>query len=942
LLAAKLPEHMVPAYFFVLDALPRTANGKLDRKALPVLDQLRPDLEQAFVAPRNATEEKVASVWAEVLKLKLVGVHDNFFDLGGHSLLGTQVISRLCKLFQTQLQLRWLFQFPTVASLAEKIETITSIKIADEELVLEPISRNQRLPLSYAQQRLWFLTQLQPESTFYNVATAMRIRGPLNSVALAEALDTLIMRHESLRTVFPVVEDEPMQFILENPVNALSIVELDHAVAQDLKNEGRHLLRREAEQPFDLAEGPLFKATLVRLNSIDHVFLINLHHIVSDGWSMAIIFRDLGRLYDAYCQNRPSTLPELKVQYADYAVWQKKYLNAQRLEALVSFWKSYLAGAPLILELPTDKQRPETQTYSGADLPVKFSRDVTSALKKLSQGQGVTMFMTLMAAFQLFVSRCTGRDDIVVGTDLANRNRVELEQLVGFFVNLLPVRLNLAGDPTFVELLERAAKSILGVYAHQDLPFEKLVEELKPERDLKRNPVVQILFVMQNTEQRALQLAGLSVEPFRLGNASSRFDLALFMSERDNGLEGLWRYNSDLFGPNTIAKLAATFDALLTSIAANPLARITTLAMESNSERAPKETETPESKVRPFKAARRKAVDLAQVRTVKSGYLASGVRLPLVITPEMEEVDLIEWSAQNRESIEAKLVDHGAILFRGFNLNSVSQFESFAKAVCPDLFGEYGDLPREEMGGKVYGSTPYPSDETILFHNESSHMHRWPMLIWFYCVKPSEMGGETPIVDCRKIYQAIEPGLRQKFAELGLMYVRNFTPGLDVSWQNFFHTDERSVVEDYCKQASIDFEWTGDGGLRTRQVCPAIVKHPQTGQMVFFNQLQLHHVSCLTPAVRESLASMMPEKDFPRNVYYGDGSKIEDSVVDELLNLYRQFAVTFSWQQHDVIMLNNMLVAHSRNPYVGERKIVVALGDIVSSEEIERRELVHH
>jgi alpha-ketoglutarate-dependent taurine dioxygenase len=503
----------------------------------------------------------------------------------------------------------------------------------------------------------------------------------------------------------------------------------------------------------------------------------------------------------------------------------------------------------------------------------------------------------------------------------------------------LPVRLNLGGDPTFLELLQRAATSMLGMYAHQDLPFEKLVEELKPERDLKRNPVVQILFVMQNTEQRVLRLPGLSVEPFKLGNASSRFDLALFMNERENGLEGLWRYNSDLFAPVTISKLAAIFEALLISIAANPLARVNSLAMESSPESESKKTETPASKDRRDRGARRRVVDLAQVRAVTTSYLAPEARLPLVITPGTEDVDLIEWSAQNRGSIEAKLLDHGAILFRGFNLNSVSQFESFAKAICPDLFGEYGDLPREDLGGKVYGSTPYPADETILFHNESSHMHRWPMLIWFYCVKPAKRGGETPIVDCRKIYQSLDPDLRIKFAELGLMYVRNFTPGLDVSWQDFFHTSERSVVENYCKHASIEFEWKSDGGLRTRQVCPAVVEHPQTGEMVFFNQLQLHHVACLSTGVRDSLLSMMTEEDLPRNVYYGDGSRIDDSVMEEILTLYRRLAISFPWKEHDVIMLNNMLVAHARNPYVGARKILVALGNLVNKNQGDQRVL---
>jgi ubiquinone/menaquinone biosynthesis C-methylase UbiE/alpha-ketoglutarate-dependent taurine dioxygenase/acyl carrier protein len=927
-LAVKLPEHMVPSHFLILDALPRTSNGKLDRKALPSPDHLRSDLKQVFVAPRNATEEKVASVWAEVLKLKMVGIHDNFFDLGGHSLLGTQVIARLSKLFETPLQLRWLFQFPTVASLAAKIQTVNAAGTDDEEPALEPFPRNQSLPLSFAQQRLWFLTQLQPDSTFYNVATGMRIHGPLNSTALAAAIDLLIMRHESLRTVFRVVDDEPVQFIMDKPGNFSSFIDLSQTVGVDLESEARDLLRREAEQPFDLSKGPLFKATLVRLSDVDHVLLIKLHHIVSDGWSTSIIFRDLEKLYDACCQKRPSALPQLMVQYADYAVWQRKYLNDRRLENLISFWKNYLAGAPLVLELPTDRKRPSTQTYRGADLSVKFPGRLSSALSKLSQSQGVTLFMTLVTAFQLFLSHCTGRDDIVIGTDIANRNRVELEQLVGFFVNLLPVRITLSGDPTFVELLERAAKSILSVYAHQDLPFEKLVEELKPERDLKRNPIVQILFVMQNTEERGLRLAGASVEPFKVVDASSRFDLALFVSERENGLEGLWRYNADLFDPATISEVAERFEALLTNIVASPNARVSTLAMDSDTESKPNG-----SKVRQFRSTRRRAVDLAQLRTIKTDFIGSA-SMPLVVTPDAPDIDLSEWARKNPEFIQSKLLEHGALLFRGFDVNSARDFESFASATCPDLFGDYGDLPREEVGGKVYGSTPYPADERILFHNESSHMHRWPMLIWFYCVKAGEQGGESPIVDCREVYRNLEPSIRERFERKGLMYVRNFTDRLDVSWERFFQTDDRSKVEEYCRKAGIDFQWTDENGLRIRQRSPAVVKHPQTGEFVFFNQIQLHHVSCLPPSVQDSLRSIVDEQNFPRNVYYGDGSPIEDSVVRYITDLYDRLAISFEWQEHDVLMLNNMLVAHSRNPFSGQRKIVVALGSMVNQTEV--------
>jgi alpha-ketoglutarate-dependent taurine dioxygenase len=584
--------------------------------------------------------------------------------------------------------------------------------------------------------------------------------------------------------------------------------------------------------------------------------------------------------------------------------------------------------------LPLDKPRPASQTFTGADLPVTFSHELSAAIHELSQRYGATPFMTMMAAFQLFLSSVTGRDDVLTGTDVANRNRVELEQLVGFFVNLLPVRIDLTGDPTFVELLARAARSILEVYAHQELPFEKLVEELKPERDLRRNPIVQVLFVMQNTEQRALRLSGTTVEPFRLSNASSRFDLALFVSEKENGLHGLWRYNPDLFASTTVSRFAAQFEALLTRIVAAPHSRVRTLTLDAGVESKTKQMPPSETPVNQFRKTRRRAVDLSQFRTIKTEFLESNETLPLVISPDAEEVDLVEWARTNQEFIDTNLLKHGALLFRGFSVGSAIEFEEFAKSNCSDLFGDYGDLPREEEGGKVYASTPYPPEERILFHNESSHMHRWPMLIWFYCIKAAERGGETPIVDCRQVYQRLDPTIRDRFERKGLMYVRNFTDKLDVSWSNFFQTDDRSAVEEYCRSAGIDFEWKEENGLRIRQLCPAVVAHPQTGEMVFFNQIQLHHISCLPAMVQDSLRSMLDEKDFPRNVYYGDGAPIEDSVVETIKDLYDSLAISFRWQESDVLMLNNMLVAHSRNAFSGSRKIVVALGSMVNQRDI--------
>ena len=899
-LAVRLPEPMIPSHFVILDALPRTANGKLDRKALPTPHHVRPDLEEMFVGPRTAFEEQVAAVWAEVLKLKAVGVHDNFFELGGHSLLGTQVISRLCRLFQRTLPLRWLFQFPTVASLAQQIELASAADATDDAVALTTVPRDRPLPLSFAQERLWFLTQLRPDSSFYNVALGMRIRGPLNEEALAAAVDALIMRHESLRTVFPVVDDEPMQSILDGPGNAFASFDLSHTQEADREGIARDRLRHRAEQPFDLAKGPLFRTTLASLSDLEHLFVIEWHHIVNDGWSTAVIFRDLEELYDAHCQRRASRLPALTVQYADYAVWQKRSLTGQRLETLTTFWKRYLAGAPLVLELPTDRARPSVQTYRGADVPVAFSGRLSSALRSLSQEQGVTLFMTLMAAFQVLLSRRTGRDDLVVGTDIANRNRVELESIVGFFVNLLPVRIPLSGDPTFRELLERAATSILAVYAHQDLPFEKMVELLRPERDLKRNPVVQVLFVMQNTEQRALRLPGTAVAPFTLSSTSSRFDLALFVSERENGLEGLWRYNADLFAPATIAALAAGFEDLLTSVVANPDARLSALTASARVAGPPREMPRTRASIRESRPARRRAVDLTEFSAIRTDLLASGVALPLVVRPVAPDVDLVEWAGRNREFVDAKLLERGAVLFRGFSVASAAEFERVARATCPGVLAHRG----------------HPSQ--VPFHNEAAHLGRWPMRMWLYCAELPAPGGESSIVDGRDVYKAIDPDIRDRFETTGVMYVRTFTDRAEDSWRAFFHTDDRFKVEHYCRGGAIEFQWQEDGGLQIRRAAPAVATHPQTGERVFFNEIQLPHA-----------ARSVRHVDVQGQLYYGDGTPIDDEVIRHISEACDARATTFAWQEHDVLMLDNMLVRHARNPFAGERTILVALGSMV-------------
>ena len=933
-LKQKLPDYMVPSAFVMLDSLPLTPNGKVDCRALPAPDRTRLGSEKTFTPPQTPVEEVLAGIWAQVLDIEPVGIHDNFFELGGHSLLATQVIYRVRSTLQVELPLRCLFESPTVAGLAESIETTMKAGQGLKVPPIVPVPRDGHLPLSFAQERLWLMERLEPNNSAYNVPAALRFIGSLNIAALEQSLNEIVRRHEVLRTTFTVVDGQPIQAIAPSLTLKIPVVDLQALPEAEREAEVLKLAQQDAQLPFDLAREPLLRVTLLKLGVSEHIVILTMHHIVSDAWSDSVFIRELTALYEAFSIGKSSPLPELAIQYADFAHWQRQWLQGKVLETLLSYWQQQLAGAPTTLDLKNIASNPplSTSKQEGTAQSFLLSANLAEKLRILSHQESTTLFMTLVAAFQTLLYRYTEQDDIVVGTDIANRNRAEIEALIGFFVNLLVLRTDLSGNPSFRELLARVREVALGAYAHQDLPFAKLVEALQPERRAGRTPLVQVLFVLQNTPMPALKFADLTLTPLQIHTSKAKFDLALFMQETEQGLVAYWQYNTDIFHPVAIARLAHHFETLLSSIVKNPDTRIDALEMLSETEKQKQlaeQTQREKANFKKFKTIKPKSVNLAQKQLIKTSFIQPEQSLPLVIEPDSDEIDLADWAASNREFIENNLLKHGAILFRGFNINCVPEFEKVANAIHPNLFGEYGDLPREGVSGKVYGSTPYPPDKAILFHNESSHLHRWPLKIWFFCVQPAPKGGETPILDCRKVYQLLDPKLRERFEQKQLMYVRNYIEGLDVSWQDFFHTTDKTEVENYCRQAGIDFEWLDNNGLKTRKIRPAVAKHPKTGELVFFNQLQLHHVSCLDPAVRQSLLSVFGENKLPRNVYYGDETPIEESVMQEIGAIYRKAQVSFPWQQGDILMLDNMLTAHSRNPYVGSRKIVVAMGELI-------------
>jgi len=583
-LKQQLPDYMVPGAFVVLEALPLTPNGKIDRRALPAPEQ-RSELEESKVAPRTPIEEMLASIWGNILSLESVGIHGNFFELGGHSLLATQVISRLRDTLTVELPLRSLFEAPTIAEFAERVENLLKNGQSVQALPLIPIPRSESIPLSFAQARLWFLDQFQPNSSFYNIPLALRLSGHINIAALQSSIKEIIQRHEALRTNFAIVEGQPVQVIASTLTFQLQVVNLSHLSESQREIEAKRLATVEANRPFNLEQEPLLRGVVLQLGETEYLLLLTMHHIISDGWSLGVLVRELTELYKAFCTGKPPVLPELPVQYADFAVWQRQWLTGEILETQLHYWKEQLKNAPNLLELPTDRARPVVQTFQGGYYRAVLPQELSAELATLGKRAGVTLFMTLFAAFQTLLYRYSGQDDIVVGTPVAGRNRRELEGLIGFFVNTLVLRTDLGGNPSFEQLLGTVKEVALQAYAHQDLPFEQLVEALQPERSLSYTPLFQVMFSLDDALVPAVELPELSVSSYPVEIGTAKFDLGLSMENTASGLIGVWEYNTDLFDETTIARMAGHYQTLLEAIAANPQQPISELPLLTPAER---------------------------------------------------------------------------------------------------------------------------------------------------------------------------------------------------------------------------------------------------------------------------------------------------------------------------------------------------------------------
>ncbi|HET8846605.1 MAG TPA: amino acid adenylation domain-containing protein, partial [Ktedonobacteraceae bacterium] len=581
-LAERLPEYMVPARFVVMASLPLTANGKIDRRHLEDLQDEREETGR-IDEPRGAIEEAVAEIWVTLLGRKKIGRHESFFALGGHSLLATQVIARIRSLFGLDMPLRSLFEKPTIAGLGQLVSEALEGKYQTQRPALIPVSREQDLPLSFAQQRLWLLDQIEPGSSAYNIPEALRLRGPLRKEILEKSFREVLRRHEALRTTFKARQEQAIQVINAWEDFIIHYEDWRELSIQEREIRVQKVIVEEAARPFDLVQGPLLRVTLLCLDAQEHVLLLTMHHIIADGWSMGLLQQEIIALYPAFQQGLPSPLSEPELQYADYAIWQRSWLQGEVFEQHLGYWKDQLRDlAPL--DLPIDYSRPARQTFKGALQTTVLPTALVEDLRLLCQREGTTLFMLLLAAYQILLARYSGQEDIAVGTPIASRTHTEVENLIGCFINTLVLRTDVSGNPSFREVLASVREVCLGAYAHQEIPFERLVEELQPERDLSRSPLFQVMLMLQNLPVVDDTFVGLTASPFEREYVAARYEITLSLVEVEQGLLCELAYCTDLFAARTMKRLLEHWQRLLAGIVANPDACLADLPLLTEAE----------------------------------------------------------------------------------------------------------------------------------------------------------------------------------------------------------------------------------------------------------------------------------------------------------------------------------------------------------------------
>jgi alpha-ketoglutarate-dependent taurine dioxygenase len=824
------------------------------------------------------------------------------------------------------------------------IEKLRASELAFAELPIVPAPRSNVLPLSHAQSRQWFLWRLDERNTAYHICAGLRLQGRLVWEALVAAFTALVARHESLRTVFRGADDGVGEQIIQPPEPVdVPLLDLSAVTEASRAAATAEAAGNIAHAPFDLTVGPLFRAGVIRVSAEEHILVVAMHHIVSDGWSMEIIVNDFTELYRAKLENRAARLEALPVQYADYAVWQRNWLAAGEQEQQLQYWRNVLGSEHPPLPLPTDYPRAATLQYRAAHHSFDLPESLIASLRERARQHDATLFMVLLTGFQALLYRYTNHSDIRVGRANANRNRPEVQGVVGFFVNTQVLRSEIHARMTLQSLLEHVRAAEMGAQEHLDLPFEQLVEALSPRRSLNHPPLFQVMMNHQRRNVPLLpQLPGLALQIYALGEQQAQLDLTLSTTEHaDGSVKASLTYARELFDPQTIARLAQHYVRVLHALAGDLQQTIgdalDEIAAEAQRAKMAELKTRRRAQVRQIPRARRQRITtLAEFRP-----LLDDTALPLVCTPSVDGLSLSQWAKNHRDDIQNRLQRHGAILFRGFVVNDAAEFNA-----CIDAIGgtalEYRlrSSPRTQVDAAlhVYTSTDYPASEKIFPHNESSYAPEFPLQLFFYCHTPATARGETPIGDTRQVLERIDAEVRECFQRRQVMYVRNFGDGLGLAWQDVFQTTSAKEVEQYCAAVGSTVEWLPGERLRIRSVGPAIVKHPGTGELSWFNHATFFNALTFPPSIRGTLLSRYAPDELPQNTFYGDGAPIEPEVIRHLQAAYRDAMVEFPWKTHDVLLLDNLITAHARNEFIGPRRILVGMAGTGRAIDLQHRE----
>lgn len=926
-----LPDYMVPRYYITLNRFPITSNGKIDKKALPA-----PVLEETgkagYVAPGNETEQELAKIWEEVLGVSPIGIKDNFFNLGGHSLKATQVMSKLLKYLDCKVELADIFTYPTIEELAVLIDGNTEEKYQP----IPPLPQQELYEVSYAQKRIWLINQMEETLVSFNSPGAYVLKGALNIEVFNNAFNAVVERHEILRTTFVLQGDNVMQKIHAFDRYNFKIDFIDLSQNSGAWEEAAGIADKEAYHPFDLEKGPLLRAKLLKVDRDEFLFLLTMHHIISDGWSMEVIVSEVKELYDAFTAQKESPLSPLKIQYKDYAAWQNNLMKGGAFEKDKQYWLNRFNDGVVPLDLPVDYPRPQVRPNNANVIKVELDNELTKKLKGLSDTYDASLYMVVLALLNVLFYKYTRQNDIVIGSPIVNRDHPDLDGQVGLYLNTLAMRNTLKEDSPFSDFLTSVRTNTLEAYQHQPYPFDHLVTDLNIKRDFSRSPLFDIGFTWQNTQgllnKDSGKLGDLKVEAYDQNFKQVKADFWVEGEEDDGLIKFVFSYLTDLYKKETVEGIISDLREIIRKVVQQPesdIKSILELAAKPDENITPMKNESKKKNLERFLKTKKKSVDIESKPLVSESFDPVAPDYPLVLKPVENNVLLADWIDKNQAYIKKKLLTYGGILFRDFHIHSSGSFQQIVQKLGKDQM-EYVNRssPRSMVDNKVYTSTDHPADQLINMHNELSYSHTWPMQILFFCLLPSEKGGETPIADSRKVLSHLDEKIISNFRKKGLLYVRNIVDGIGLSWREVYQTDDKQDVEQYCKTHNIDFEWISDQHLRQTWKRDAIRKHPVSGEEVWFNHGFFYNSHTIDDHMREAFKDI---SNLPFNTYYGDGSPIEIGAVNGLREAYEKSKVAFAWQKGDILLLDNMLMAHGRNPYEGDRKILVAMTDPVSS-----------